>query len=117
MKEVVHPDREHNDAYLEYAYSVNASEGHSYAVQLNTPVFAGLRGQRHVISNDELESIQAKTLVIWGKQDRFFPVSHAERAVSRIPDSQLELIDDCGHISLLDQPERVSELMTEFLLS
>ena len=117
MKEVVHPDREHNDAYLEYAYSVNASEGHSCAVQLNTPVFAGLRGQRHVISDDELESIRAKTLVIWGKQDRFFPVSHAERAVSRIPDSRLELIDDCGHISLLDQPERVSELMTEFLLS
>lgn len=113
--EVAHPDREHNDAYLQYAFRVTQTEGHSNAVRLNMPVFAGIRGQRNLLHDDELASIKAPTLVLWGEQDRFFPLRHAHRAVSLIPGSRLEVLPDCGHVSLLDQPERVSELLAGFL--
>jgi 4,5:9,10-diseco-3-hydroxy-5,9,17-trioxoandrosta-1(10),2-diene-4-oate hydrolase len=113
--EVVNPRAEHNDAYLEYAFSVVQSEGHSLAVRLNMPVFAGIRGQRNLLEDDELASIRAETMVLWGKQDRFFPVSHAERAVSLIPGARLEELDGCGHIALLDQPGRVTSLLNEFM--
>ena len=113
--EVVRPREEHNDAYLEYAFNVTRNEGHSLAVRENMPVFANLRGQRNLLTDDELGSIRAETLVIWGEQDRFFPVEHARRAERLIPDVQLELLPDCGHICLLDQPQRVSQLLSEFM--
>jgi pimeloyl-ACP methyl ester carboxylesterase len=113
--EVVKPDAQHNDAYLEYAFHVTANEGHSLAVRRNMPVFAGLRGQRRLLTDDELRSIKAKTLIIWGEDDRFFPVSHGERAAKMIAGSKLVTLPHCGHVAMLDQPDRINELLLEFL--
>ncbi|MDA1298221.1 MAG: alpha/beta fold hydrolase [Chloroflexi bacterium] len=113
--EVVNPDGEHNDAYLEYAYSVMENDGHALAIRSNIPVFAGFRGQRNLLGARDLASINAETLVIWGRQDRFFPLSHANRAVSLIPNSRLEVLEDCGHVSLLDQPQQVNRLLEQFM--
>jgi pimeloyl-ACP methyl ester carboxylesterase len=115
LSEVTHPNAQHNDAYLDYAYSVTENEGHSLAVRRNMPVFADMRGQRNVISDDELRAIKQETLVIWSRQDRFFPLSHAYRAISLMPNSRLEILEDCGHIALLDQPDRISGILSEFL--
>lgn len=113
--EVVHPEGEHNDAYLDYAFRVTQNDGHSMAVRQNMPVFAGIRGQRNLLGDDELSSIRAQTLVLWGEQDRFFPIVHAHRAEAMIPDARLELLPECGHVSILDQPELVTGLLSEFL--
>ena len=113
--EVVNSDAEHTDAYLDYAYSVMENDGHALAVRRNMPVFAGVRGQRNLLSERELKLINAETLVIWGRQDRFFPLSHAHRAVSLIPQSRLEILEECGHVSPLDQPHQVTELLEQFL--
>ncbi len=110
--EVIRPGAEHNDAYLEYAFNVTQTEGHAQALRLNMPVFAGIRGQRNLLSDDELSSIRAKTLVIWGQDDKFFPLEHAHRAAANIPNSRLEVLPDCGHVSLLDQPEMVNGLLS-----
>lgn len=112
--EVANPEAEHNDAYLDYAFRVTQNDGHSIAVRQNMPVFAGIRGQRNLLSDDELSSINAETLVIWGEQDRFFPLEHAHRAESMIPNARLEVLPDCGHVSLLDQPEKVTRLLADF---
>ena len=42
-------------------------------------------------------------------------IEHARRAEALIPGARLELVPDCGHICLLDQPERVSSLLSEFM--
>ncbi len=112
--EVVNPNAEHNEAYLEYAFRVTEADGHTEALVHNMPVFAGLMGQRHLLGEEELSSIVAETLVIWGEQDKFFPLPHARRAISLIPNSRLEVLPDCGHVALLDQPERVTELLSGF---
>jgi pimeloyl-ACP methyl ester carboxylesterase len=113
--EVVNSGAEHNDAYLDYAYNVMENEGHALAVRRNMPLFAGVRGQRNLFREDQLASISADTLVIWGRQDRFFPLSHAHRAVSGILYSRLEILEECGHVSLLDQPQQVTELLDAFV--
>ena len=112
---VVRPHAPDNDAYLEYAFRVTVNEGHAEAVRRNIPMFANLRGQRNLLSDAELSSIQAKTLVIWGENDRFFPVSHGERAASLIPQSELVTLPGCGHVAMLDQPDRVNDLLLEHL--
>ena len=113
--EVVYPDNEHNDTYLEYAYHVTKNDGHSESIRHNMQEFAGLRGQRNLMTDEELRAVKAETLVIWGREDRFFPLSHARRAVSLIGNSRLEVLDECGHVALLDQPERVTSLISGFL--
>ena len=113
--EVFNADGPDNQAYLEYAYLVTTNTGHAEAVRRNMPAFAGLRGQRLQLLDDELLSIRARTLVIWGKDDRFFPLSHARRAEQLIPQARLEVLQDCGHIAMLDQPDAVSGLISGFL--
>ena len=62
-----------------------------------------------------LDRITAPTLVIWGGQDRLIPLAHGERYVARIPGARLVVIDHCGHLPVLEQPDAVYELITDFL--
>lgn len=115
--EVVNPNVPDAGAYLEYAFSVTANEGHSTSLRRNMPVFANLRGQRNILTDQELASIESDTLIIWGDQDRFFPVAHGERAESLIPRSRFVKLQECGHVAMLDQPERLNEELVRFLTS
>ena len=44
-------------------------------------------------------------LVLWGKEDRVFPVSHTKKAMQLLPDAELKLFDRCGHYPQWEQPE------------
>jgi pimeloyl-ACP methyl ester carboxylesterase len=55
------------------------------------------------------------TMLLWGKNDRIIPVSHAIAAHDEMPGSRLEIVDGAGHFVALEQPERVAELILDFL--
>ncbi len=57
------------------------------------------------------------TMLLWGKNDRIIPVSHAVTAHEEMPGSRLEIVDNAGHFVALEQPERVAELILDFLLT
>lgn len=63
---------------------------------------------------DLLPQITVPTLLIWGEQDARSPISVARQLEQAIPDSILVVIPDCGHVSNLEQPERVNEAVREF---
>ena len=67
-----------------------------------------------MLSDEQLSRVEVPTLVIWGAKDKFFPVSHAERAHRLIPDSRLKVLPDAGHVSTFDEPEQVSSLLAGF---
>lgn len=62
-----------------------------------------------------LHRIKAPTLLIWGKQDRFMPVSYAGEFQRRITGSELELIDQAAHLVPLEQTEQVVAAIARFL--
>jgi pimeloyl-ACP methyl ester carboxylesterase len=64
---------------------------------------------------DRLSEIQSPTLIMWGKQDRVFPVSHAEVAVNGIPNAKLQLFDQCGHLPYLEYADKFNRSVLEFL--
>lgn len=113
--EVANPTSPDAGAYLDYAHTVTTGEGHAESLRRNIPTFAGLFGQKNVLSEVVLGRISARTLVIWGREDRFFPLEHADRAARLISDSRLEVLEDCGHIALLDQPEALNGMLRGFL--
>jgi len=62
-----------------------------------------------------LDRITARTLVIWGREDRLIPLAHGERYAARIPGARLEVIERCGHLPAIEQPAKLYELMERFL--
>jgi Predicted hydrolases or acyltransferases (alpha/beta hydrolase superfamily) len=55
------------------------------------------------------------TLVIAGEEDRVYPPSLARRMAERIRGAQLVVLEGCGHLSNLEQPERFNEALLAFL--
>lgn len=55
------------------------------------------------------------TLVLWGKQDRVLPVRQAERFGELLPNSEVRVLDGCGHALGYDCPKRVNDSMEDFL--
>ncbi len=62
-----------------------------------------------------LGSIEAPTLIVWGRRDRVVPVESAYAYRERIPGARLEIFEDTGHLPQLEQPERFNRLIEEFL--
>jgi pimeloyl-ACP methyl ester carboxylesterase len=59
--------------------------------------------------------IQAPTLIIWGEQDRYLGRELAEPDRAWVPDVRVERIAQASHWVQADAPERVNQLMLDFL--
>ena len=57
------------------------------------------------------------TLIVWGAQDPFIPVSHAVTAHKAIPGSRLEILEGVGHYPHCEAPERFVALLVDFITS
>jgi pimeloyl-ACP methyl ester carboxylesterase len=64
---------------------------------------------------DHLPQIKAPTLVIFGAQDNVVPVSDGHLADERIPNSQLVLIENCGHFPMYEKQAEYCEAVRAFL--
>ncbi len=62
-----------------------------------------------------LQKISAPSLIIWGEDDPVIPVKYADDFVSSIPDCRFYMMDNCGHTPYVDDPERFSKLVLDFL--
>jgi len=58
--------------------------------------------------------IEAPTLIIWGAQDPIIPVAHAHIAHQMIKNSQLHILDRCGHVPQIEKPEEFNRLVLDF---
>lgn len=61
----------------------------------------------------ELEKLPVK--LIWGENDSWQVTDWARKLNEAIPGSELDIVKNAGHFSLEDQPEKISELLEEFL--
>jgi len=57
------------------------------------------------------------TLIVWGAQDPFIPVSHAVAAHKAIPKSRLEIFEGVGHYPHCEAPERFVAVLVDFIAS
>lgn len=56
-----------------------------------------------------------RTLLAWAPDDRIFPIKYAQRVQAMIPGARLERIADSRAFIPEDQPERLAELVAEFV--
>ncbi|WP_298817001.1 alpha/beta fold hydrolase [Chloroflexus sp.] len=62
-----------------------------------------------------LNTITQPTLIIWGKEDRLFPVKYAYEAQRALPHARLEIIPNCGHFPMIEAADRFHQLLLDFL--
>jgi len=62
-----------------------------------------------------LAEVQARTLVVWGRDDRFVPLDAALRLVWGLPDAQLHVFSRCGHWAQWEHAEDFNRLTLDFL--
>ena len=55
------------------------------------------------------------TLIVWGARDRIIPAAHGIAAAELIDGSRFELFERAGHFPHLDEPDRFSTLLREFI--
>jgi pimeloyl-ACP methyl ester carboxylesterase len=64
---------------------------------------------------ERLGEIRVPTLIISGSADQLTPVKYGRFLVEHIPDARLVVIENAGHMMMLEQPNRVAEAVQEFL--
>jgi pimeloyl-ACP methyl ester carboxylesterase len=66
-------------------------------------------------SHADLERVKVPTLLVCGRQDPVTPVADHEAMKARIPHSTLSIVERCGHLSTIEQPEEVTRVLVEWL--
>ncbi len=62
-----------------------------------------------------LSSIQAPTLLTWGRDDRVSPVDMALLPMRLIPNCELHVFPKCGHWAMIEQKEAFENVVNAFL--
>jgi len=62
-----------------------------------------------------LHKIEARTLILWGMDDKFQLLKFGKRLSDDIPNAKLIQIKDGGHFVMLEQPEEVADHVFSFL--
>jgi pimeloyl-ACP methyl ester carboxylesterase len=62
-------------------------------------------------TNARLVQLTMPTLVVHGTVDELLPVANGRLIAARIPDAQLEVLDDVGHLFFGERPQRAAELL------
>jgi pimeloyl-ACP methyl ester carboxylesterase len=65
--------------------------------------------------SSDLRVIKKPILIIWGGQDQQIPLKYAQRLKREIPNSQLEIVPDAGHMILFDAPGAVETAIINFV--
>ena len=105
---MLHPDHAKNLEIREQVLNMALNVGelgfvNQVKAQLNRPD-----------STNDLPKINCPTLIITGREDRICPPALHEEMAQLIPNSELVIIEECGHLSTLEQPEIVNETIRKW---
>jgi pimeloyl-ACP methyl ester carboxylesterase len=66
-------------------------------------------------SREDLRRLRCPTLVLCGREDAVTPLPMSEEMVALIPNARLAVIEECGHLPTLEQPDAVDAALQAWL--
>lgn len=81
-----------------------AEDLRQFSLSLRTEIATGVAAR--------LSEIRVPTLVAWSADDVFFAQEDGERLAAAIPNARLEVLPGARTFSMVDQPERLADLMS-----
>lgn len=105
---MVHPERLGTPLYGAILDMIECSTLEKFEAQI-----AALLGRPD--ASELLPLIACPTTIICGRQDFWSPLSRHEAMHAAIVSSALRVLEDCGHMSTMEQPAMVSSAMMEWI--
>ena len=62
-----------------------------------------------------LPRVANPALIIWGREDRIVPVVCGEQYRRLLPNAALTVLERCGHLPPIEEPDAFARLVTDFL--
>jgi pimeloyl-ACP methyl ester carboxylesterase len=62
-----------------------------------------------------LPRVTNPTLIVWGREDRIVPVECGEQYRRLLPNARLTVLERCGHLPPIEQPDAFARLVVDFL--
>jgi pimeloyl-ACP methyl ester carboxylesterase len=72
-------------------------------------------GERGSLSEQEVRSVKAPTLIVWGKYDELSNPAGADRLEKAIAGSKKVIVDNCGHMPQLECAGEFNRVVRDFL--
>jgi pimeloyl-ACP methyl ester carboxylesterase len=66
-------------------------------------------------SHADLRTVKVPTLIACGREDMATPLAEHERMRDCVSGARLELFEQCGHLTTIEQPSAVTSLLTSWL--
>ena len=104
-----HDKRFYEDVDLAFKQRVTAGDGYT----IDRVVDSIIRNED--VLDGRLGAIRKPTLIVWGHEDKVIPLNFAERFHKEIANSQLRIIDNCGHMPHVECPDEFTRIVLEFL--
>jgi 2-hydroxy-6-oxonona-2,4-dienedioate hydrolase len=64
---------------------------------------------------EEIVRMQLPVCLIWGKEDSITPAFVGEEFHKLLPDSELNIVEHCGHAPMMEKPEEFNGILARFL--
>lgn len=79
-------------------------------------VLAEIPAYKH-LDKFELPKNFPPVCTVWGLQNKVLPASRGQELVSTLKPKQQEWLEGCGHLPMLEAPERVAAIIQDFLVN
>lgn len=109
LPQLIHPSRLADAALTATIKQMARNVGKEAFIRQQTAIM------RRIDSRPHLADIRCPTLVLCGREDALTPPALHEEMAATIPAARLEIIDHCGHLSPLEQPDAVAAAMRAWL--
>jgi pimeloyl-ACP methyl ester carboxylesterase len=108
LMEVYDNDSLVSDALVDRVFDMSLREGNRQAFvdRTNLPLHD---------NSERVKTIADSTLIIWGENDAWIPVSSAQSFHKDLKNSQLAIIKNCGHLPMEERPVETAGLVKAFL--
>jgi len=87
------------------------------SIKINSPkavINLALATKEHDVRK-ELSNINVPTLIIVGDEDILIPIKYSMYLHDNIQNSDMVIIENCGHVPPIEQPQRFNEIVINFL--
>lgn len=107
---MVHPMRLDTPLFEEVLQMLERSNAEVFAAQIDALI-------ARPDATPVLGEIRVPTLVLVGRQDNWSNLARHQQMHGLIPGSVLEIVEDCGHMSTMEQPEACNRAFEAWLAS
>lgn len=109
MSSLIHRDRMEDEPLKNAIYAMAEDLGFEGFVNHQSAI---LQRESHL---PLLPDISAPTTIVCGRQDEVTPLDCSEEMHSLIRGSEMHVIEDCGHMSPMEHPHRVNEILLNWM--